>query len=808
VGAAFHNAHAGLPTVILLGDSLIFHECGTGYTDAGAIASDPEDGDLTNAIVTNNGVNAGAVGNYSVSYDVTDSESNAAPTVVRDVVVLDTVGPFVTLIGADPIELESKQQGSFTDPGATSTDGCSPANPAVTLSGAVEFAVPSAADSVSSTLAYTATDDALNSSTVNRTVNVFRSEPVLGVQGAREIVLNLGEEFTDPGVTVHDVQEGDASYTPSGAAGNVAPDTGSGTFPNPLTVNITRDGVTVSGVDTAVAGKYEITYAVSDSDTPAHDATPVGRVVRVGPDYANSNFTMIQPNGVILTGGANDIAADFLGNANADDPSTLYNESDYKDPSDNLGALPPNMEVVSATPTSFFGQCWRIRDVRAFGPGTYTFDACPGGVTDSGKGGTTADGSTNCADPISKGTNQFTVTVPPGHIGAHILFDWPLDSCTTLQPFSNTNRAIDVFQLWKPDSPYEGQLFGLGDSPTWNLASVDMDGDGLPGRMMLDGPFQGHSANFNLQDAVPDPFPISPVVNAGLDQTVVAESKVTLEGSAADADGEVVSYLWEQIGGAPVTLEGADSTNVSFTAPAREDTLLFHLIATDDDGNTSSDVVAIVVAPKPEEPTVDAGVDQTVTTGSRVTLQGIATDTDGEVVGYLWEQVGGLPVALGSADSANASFTAPDSTGTLIFRLTVTDDTGLTNADIVNVEVILEPVSPSVEAGPDQTVKSGSSVMLEGGANDEDGEIVGYQWTQTGGPPVELNSANSASASFVAPTHADVLTFKLTATDNDGLTDSDRVTITITGGGGGGGSADLWVVGLLIAAAHVTRKRR
>jgi PKD repeat protein len=50
---------------------------GTPYTELGATASDPEDGNLTGAIIIDSSdVNTSLVGTYSVTYTVTDSSGN------------------------------------------------------------------------------------------------------------------------------------------------------------------------------------------------------------------------------------------------------------------------------------------------------------------------------------------------------------------------------------------------------------------------------------------------------------------------------------------------------------------------------------------------------------------------------------------------------------------------------------------------------------------------------------------------------------------------------------------------------------
>ena len=90
-------------------------------------------------------------------------------------------------------------------------------------------------------------------------------------------------------------------------------------------------------------------------------------------------------------------------------------------------------------------------------------------------------------------------------------------------------------------------------------------------------------------------------------------------------------------------------------------------------------------------------------------------------------------------------------------------------------------VAPSVYAGVDQAVAPAQTVALSGSGSDSDGSIVAWQWSQLSGGSVTLTGATQASASFTAPAviAREVLTFQLIATDDDGATGSDTVSITV-----------------------------
>jgi hypothetical protein len=76
-----------VPVITLLGKSPVETGWGYPYQDAGATATDKEDGDLTAKIVITNSVDSSLVGTYFVKYNVTDSDGNKAKEVTREVTV-------------------------------------------------------------------------------------------------------------------------------------------------------------------------------------------------------------------------------------------------------------------------------------------------------------------------------------------------------------------------------------------------------------------------------------------------------------------------------------------------------------------------------------------------------------------------------------------------------------------------------------------------------------------------------------------------------------------------------------------------
>lgn len=179
-------------------------------------------------------------------------------------------------------------------------------------------------------------------------------------------------------------------------------------------------------------------------------------------------------------------------------------------------------------------------------------------------------------------------------------------------------------------------------------------------------------------------------------------------------------------------------------------------------------------------PTANAGPDLNHFEQTLVILDG--SGSDGSIVTYLWSQTGGVPVSLNNANSAIASFIAPEvSQDTLLrFELTVTGDQGASDTDDVSVLVRAVNAPPIANAGPDKFTPGQTLVTLDGtGSSDSDGLIASYIWTKISGPTVTLNNADTATPSFTAPVLSAVLIFRLTVTDDEGASSYDEVTVNV-----------------------------
>ena len=311
--------------------------------------------------------------------------------------------------------------------------------------------------------------------------------------------------------------------------------------------------------------------------------------------------------------------------------------------------------------------------------------------------------------------------------------------------------------------------------------------------------------------------------DAGDDQSVPSETKVTLDGSGSSMTyGRIDSYAWRRIGGTggSITLTGPRTVQPTFIADTlAPDTMdvthEFELQTLAVGQNTNVSWIAfdrtivtvtappVVIPPDPQInvlPVAEAGPNRRVLSKTTVTLDGTgSTPVSGRTIkSYAWERVSGTgddTITLSDPAAAQPTFTADtladgDADVTHVFSLVVTDSTDVSSvADTVTITVIFGFADPVANAGPDQTVFSGKTVNLDGSGStfDPDRPIRSWSWRRTGGTQgatVTLNDANVSQPSFTADVlsagAADVThDIELTVTDSAGVTDTDTVTITV-----------------------------
>jgi len=185
-------------------------------------------------------------------------------------------------------------------------------------------------------------------------------------------------------------------------------------------------------------------------------------------------------------------------------------------------------------------------------------------------------------------------------------------------------------------------------------------------------------------------------------------------------------------------------------------------------------------------PIARAGADQTIFLPTNTTnLDGSgSTDPDSNIIIYTWTKISGPS----TFNIVNANATQTQVTGIIegsyLFELKVTDSSGLSDKDTVQIRVNNGPQTnrpPVANAGVDQLIILPlNSVNLNGNSStDPDNNILSYLWTKISGPAWFAISNGNLVQAQVTNMVEGIYFFELRVTDAGGLYDLDTIKIII-----------------------------
>ena len=220
----------------------------------------------------------------------------------------------------------------------------------------------------------------------------------------------------------------------------------------------------------------------------------------------------------------------------------------------------------------------------------------------------------------------------------------------------------------------------------------------------------------------------------------------------------------------------------------------FNIQIGDEDRQVSTPALTVILTNVNEEPTADAGADQTnVVQGAAVTLSGSGSDPDaGDTLSYAWtsEEL----VTLMNSNAATATFTAPAAVTeatALTFTLRVTDAGDLFHEDTVTVTV--KPQPPVIASATSLTVAENQTAVATLMATDADTPDADLTWSIPSGDAVGADGdmftlsadgvlAFASAKDFENPDDTDMDgSYAVTVEVSDGdLTATADLTVTLT----------------------------
>ncbi len=369
---------------------------------------------------------------------------------------------------------------------------------------------------------------------------------------------------------------------------------------------------------------------------------------------------------------------------------------------------------------------------------------------------------------------------PTANAGVDKTITLPTNSVVLAGTGTDTDGTITGYLWTKISGPTTGTVTGP------NLASTTATG-------LVQGVYKfelkvtdngGLTDTDTMQVTVNPPANVAPTANAGVDQTITLPTNITnLAGSGTDPDGTITSYRWTKVSGPTVGVITSVTSAITTVTALVQGSYQFELQVTDNSGGTDTDTMTVTVnAQINQSPNANAGVDQNITLPvNTVSTNGSGTDPDGTIASYQWVKISGpASGTIVNATSATTNITGLTQ-GVYQFQLTVTDNSGATGTDIMQVTVnAATNQAPTANAGIDQNITLPvNTVSTNGSGTDPDGTIASYQWVKISGPASgTIVNATSATTNITGLTQG-VYQFQLTVTDNSGATGTDIMQVTV-----------------------------
>jgi hypothetical protein len=299
--------------------------------------------------------------------------------------------------------------------------------------------------------------------------------------------------------------------------------------------------------------------------------------------------------------------------------------------------------------------------------------------------------------------------------------------------------------------------------------------------------------------AAPEPATLPEFTTQPANQYAALNETVTF---TAEASGDP-TYQWQYDGGTGTWVNipenknwhGTKTTTLTFSATTSRSRQSYRVIATNDAGETISDVVTLTIGTAPEPATLPEfttqPVDQYVPLNETVTM---TAEASGDPA-YQWQYDGGTGTWVNIPENKNwhgtqtttLTFTAINSRARYMYRVIATNDAGETISNEISLTIGTAPepaTLPEFTTQPtNQMANLGDDVAFTAEASGDPT----YQWQYDGGTGEWVNipenknwhGTQTNTLTFSATTSRSKQSYRVVATNAAGETISDVVTLSL-----------------------------
>ena len=546
-------------------------------------------------------------------------------------------------------------------------------------------------------------------------------------------------------------------------------------------------------------GNATFTFSVSDGtafSTPPATATVTVTAVNDAPTTSNLTATIAEDNTHTFA------AADFTFN-DVDSGDTLQQVRIDSLPASDDGSLalgtgtsatpvnPAQVITVADIPTLVYTPVTNVN-----GAATFTFSVSDGAAF-SATPATATVTVTAVNDPPT--TSNLTATIAEDNTHTFAAADFTFndvdsgDNLTavridTLPDSTDGSLALGTGTSATPVNP--AQVIAVADIPTLVYTPVDnVNGDATFTFSVSDG--TAFSAATGTATVTVTPVNDPPTISGLPDKTVVQGQDYSFTPRGDDVDGDTLEYA---ITNMPSWASFDETTGALTGTPASTDVANYENIVISVTDNIITTPVALnpfaiavtATATTNTPPTADAGLNQRVSKGTEVTLDGTGSDDpdgDNSALIYLWERTAGpTEVTLSNEAASQPTFTIPTviptNPASYTFRLTVND--GQATSALDTVRIFIRPLFQATITNQNFTADTAITPITLPEARDGPDSLPSTNTYTLTPVPLPAGLAFNATSRILSGTPTQAGTFDLTYTATNQFTDTDSLSFSIT----------------------------